>query len=67
MERIQYISDENGSLTGVIVPIEMWREIQAKLETGYLLKSDAMKKRLPEAKVRTDRFSFEDVRRKLGI
>lgn len=67
MGRIQYISDENGNLTGVIVPIGIWREIQSELETAYLLKSDAMKKRLMEAKVRTEGISFEDVQWKLGI
>jgi len=28
MGQIQYISDENNNITGVIVPIELWREIE---------------------------------------
>lgn len=31
---IQYISDENQKITGVIVPIDLWREVQAEQETA---------------------------------
>ncbi len=54
MGQIQYISDENDKVTGVIVPIELWREIQSEKETAYLLKSVTMKKRLIEAKNRKE-------------
>jgi len=64
---IQYVTDENGTTTSVIVPIELWREIEAERETAYLLKSGAMKKRLLEAKNRQDGIPFEVVREKLGI
>lgn len=64
---IQYVTDENGTTTSVIVPIELWREIEAERETAYLLKSEAMKKRLLEAKKRQDGIPFEVVREKLGI
>jgi len=64
---IQYVTDENGTTTSVIVPIELWREIEAERETAYLLKSEAMKRRLLEAKKRQDGIPFEVVREKLGI
>ncbi len=64
---IQYISDENGETTGVIVPIQLWREIMSEKETAYLLESAAMKKRLLEAKERYEGIPFEVVREKLGI
>ncbi len=64
---IQYVSDANGIPVGVIVPIELWREIEAEQETAYLLKSPAMKKRLFEAKNRQEGISLEEVRAKLGI
>ena len=51
---IQYISDESGNPVGVIVPIELWREIESERETAYLLKSENMKRRLLEAKERQD-------------
>jgi len=35
---IQYISNEKGSLTDVIVPVELWREIESEKETAYLLR-----------------------------
>ena len=64
---IQYISDETGQTTAVIVPISLWREIEAERETAYLLKSEAMKRRLLEAKDRKEGLSIETVVEKLGI
>jgi hypothetical protein len=64
---IQYISDESGNTVGVIVPIELWREIESERETAYLLKSENMKRRLLQAKDRQDGISIEDAREKLGI
>ncbi len=67
MTDIQYISDANGNQVGVIVPIEIWHEIESEQETAYLTKSETMKKRLLEAKGRTEGIGFEEVREKLGI
>ena len=64
---IQYISDAQGNAVGVIVPISLWRELEAEKETAYLLKSETMKNRLSEAIKRNDGLSLEDVREKLGI
>jgi PHD/YefM family antitoxin component YafN of YafNO toxin-antitoxin module len=64
---VQYVSDADGNMLSVIVPIELWREIESEKETAYLLKSDAMKQRLLEAKERHEGISIEDVREKLGI
>lgn len=64
---IQYISDEKGNPVGVIVPIELWREIESERETAYLLKSEEMKRRLLEAKNREDGISLEETCEKLGI
>ena len=67
MGQIQYIADENNNITGVIVPIDLWQEIQSEKETAYLLKSEAMKKRLLEAKTRKKGISFDEARKKLGV
>ena len=67
MTEVQYISDANGKPVGVIVPIEMWEEIESDKETAYLLRSGKMKERLLEAKERKEGKPFEDVREKLGI
>lgn len=64
---IQYVSDEDGNPVSVIVPIELWREIESERETAYLLKSATMKARLLEAKSRQDGISLEDARTRLGI
>jgi PHD/YefM family antitoxin component YafN of YafNO toxin-antitoxin module len=60
MGRIQYISDENNQITGVIVPVDLWRKIQSEKETAYLLKSETMKKRLLRAKGRKDGIPFDE-------
>ena len=68
---IQYISDESGETTAVIVPIDRWHEIESERETAYLLKSETMKRRLMQAKDRGEgspgAFSLEAVIEKLAI
>jgi len=64
---IQYVSNENGEPTGVLIPIELWREISSERETAYLVKSDTMKRRLMEASKREEGIPFEDVCDRLGI
>jgi hypothetical protein len=64
---IQFVSDANGNQISVIVPIELWREIESERETAYLLKSATMKQRLLEAKGRSGGSTLEDARAKLGI
>jgi len=67
MTDIQYIFDANGNPVGVIVPIEIWHEIESEQETAYLTKSETMKKRLLEAKQRNAGISLEETLEKLGI
>jgi len=64
---IQYISNQEGNPTGVIMPIDLWHEIISERETACLLKSEAMKQRLLQAKNRRDGIPVETVREKLGI
>ena len=64
---IEYVLDKHGKPKGVIVPIQLWHEIQSERETAYLLKSPAMKKRLLKAKNRSEGIPFEAAREKLGI
>lgn len=67
MEQVQYISDENKNVTGVIVPIDLWKELQSEKETAYLLKSETMKRRLLEAKNRKEGIPFDEACEKLGV
>ena len=67
MGQIQYISDENNQVTGVIVPIDLWKELQSEKETAYLLKSETMKKRLLGAKTRKKGIAFDEACKKLGV
>ena len=64
---IQIVSNENGEPTGVIVPIELWREIESERETAYLFKSKTMKSRLLAVKQRQGGILLEDAVEKLGI
>jgi hypothetical protein len=67
MNTLQYVSDENGTPTAVIVPIELWHELATEHETLYLLKSDVMKNRLLHARQRHEGISSEIARETLGI
>lgn len=64
---IQYVSNENGEPTAVIVPIDLWRELESERETAYLLKSEKMRRRLREAKDRETGVPFDTAIEKLGI
>ena len=67
MPEIQYVSDESGEPTAVIVPIELWREIESEKETAYFLKSENMKRRLLDSTERQSGIPFEEAREKLEI
>ncbi len=64
---IRYVSDAGGNRVAVIVPIDLWREIESERETAYLLRSEAMKQRLLAAKGRQEGISLEDARAQVGI
>ena len=65
--QIQIVSNESGEPTAVIVPIELWHEIESERETAYLLRSERMKARLLAAKERQDGIPLEAAIEKLGI
>ena len=67
MGEVQYITDDLKNITGVIVPIDLWNELQSEKETAYLLKSEVMKKRLLSARKRDKGISLEEASEKLGI
>ena len=46
---IQYVSNKKGQTVAVIVPIEVWREMESEKETAYLLKSPKNAERLNTA------------------
>jgi len=64
---IQYVSNESGEPTAVIVPISLWRDIESERETAHLLKSDTVKRRLLEAKERREGLPLDEAIEKLGI
>ncbi|MFP4258290.1 MAG: hypothetical protein ACLFRE_04725 [Desulfovermiculus sp.] len=72
---IQYIVDEFGDPTTVVVPIDEWNRFLEELQkaepkrddTAYLLQSETMKRRLLEAKERSGGKTWEEVQDALGI
>lgn len=66
-QEIEYVRNEKGEATAVIVPIELWRDIEAEQETAYLLASPANRQRLIEAMNRDGGISLEDALARLGV
>jgi len=72
---IQYIVDESGEPTAVVVPIKEWERLLEEVrksepernDTKYLLQSETMRKRILEAKERTGGKTWEEVQDALGI
>jgi antitoxin YefM len=58
---------ESGAPTAVIGPNSLWREIESERETACLLKSEAMKRRLMEAKERQQGLTLDEAVEKLEI
>ncbi len=51
---VEIVRNEKGEETAVIVPIDLWREIESERETAYLLSSPANRQRLTESLARTE-------------
>ena len=67
LSSVQYLADENGETIAAVVPIDLWREIEAERETAYLLQNETMKQRLLAAKNRRSGLSLGKVSEKLRI
>jgi PHD/YefM family antitoxin component YafN of YafNO toxin-antitoxin module len=72
---IQYIVNESGDPTAVVVPIDEWNRLLEEIQeaeprrddTTYFLQSKAMRKRLMEAKERSGGKTWEELQDALGI
>jgi hypothetical protein len=64
---VQYITDNNGVIRNVILPIEFWNKINCEDETDYLLNSTVNKDRLFESLTRNFSLSKEEVYERIGI
>lgn len=64
---VQYISNEQGEVTAVVLPIDLWREITSELETDHLRRSDTMRRRLLEAMRRDEGVPLEQALEKLEL
>ena len=64
---LHYLTDEEGGITAVVVPIALWREVASELETQHLLRSPAMRERLVAALAREGGHSFDEVLERLGV
>ena len=66
-EEVRYFADDTGNITDVVVPMALWKEIIAELETSHLLESEVMKKRLLEARSRSESITLQDALSQLGL
>ena len=72
---LNYIVDEAGQPTAVVISIEEWRTIETRLQaleperndTARILASPAMRQRLDEALADEKRMSWDEVRSALGL
>ena len=72
---VEYITDGSGQKKAVVVPINEWNTLleivetykRSEEETAYLLKSEAMRKRLMEAMAGTGGKSLDEVKDALGL
>jgi hypothetical protein len=64
---IRYVSDEEGRPVEVMVPIDLWREIESERETAYLLQSSVMKRRLLDAMGRDSGIPGDEALEKPGV
>ncbi len=70
---LSYLTDRNGSPVAVVVPVDEWETICARLdkqaeeETSYLLKSPVMRERLAQARLRKEGKTMDEVHRVLGL
>ena len=64
---IRYVSDEEGRPVEVIVPIDLWCEIESEREKAYLLQSSVMKRRLLDAMGRDSGIPGDEALEKLGV
>ena len=67
MTEVEFVRNAKGEETAVLVPIELWREIEAERETAYLLSTPRNRQRLTEALARTESIPMDVVLEKLGI
>ena len=65
--QVQYVSDDQGEVTGVILSIQVWRDILSELETQHLLKSEVMRQRLLDARQRSTGIAFDQAITELGL
>jgi hypothetical protein len=63
---IQYVSDEIGNTMSVIVPIELWHEIESEKNCVFAEKRKNESKAFG-SKDRNEGISLEQAREKLGI
>lgn len=57
---VQFVTNDAGETTSVLVPIALWKEMASELETRHLLRHEAMRKRLLEARAEEDGYTLEE-------
>lgn len=66
-DEVQFVSDANGKVTAVLVPIDVWSEVASELETRRIETNPVMSARLREAMARSSGVAFEEAIARLKI
>lgn len=66
-DKLSVVSDANGKPTAVMVPIDVWREIESELETQYISKDAVLMQRIRAARQSSDFTPLETVRQNLQL
>src|SRR5690625_7833212 len=62
---LQFLSDHEGSVQSVVVPIDLWHQLNARVETFYISQNAVWYARVREAMTRGTGISFDEGRREI--
>ena len=66
-DKLSVVSDASGKPTAVMVPIDVWRQIESELETQYVLNDSVLIQRIRAARDANDFTPLEQVREQLRL
>jgi toxin YoeB len=57
---LQYLSDADGTVQAVVIPIDAWKRLASQLETYHLVQRPVMHQRVRDALARANGISFDE-------
>src|SRR5690625_580387 len=62
---LQFLSDHEGSVQSVVVPIDLWHQLNARVETFYISQNPVWYARIREAMTRGTGIAFDESLRQI--